>query len=129
MDTVIGFSFTPLTVPRIKLRPDGEPELFGADNRTAICTHNYPEVLAIVDPASWAQVTPEQKGPYNLDRPLARYEGLHVMHFGTDDIEAVHERLVAEGVATRGVHPYQRTVDTVDSPTGPLASVTCGWLI
>ncbi len=44
MDAVIdqyerlGFSFTPLSVPRIKLSPDGEPELLGAGNRTAIFT-------------------------------------------------------------------------------------------
>lgn len=122
----LGFSFTPLTLPRIKLRPDGEPEFIGAGNRTAIFTHNYLEVLAIVDPSRWAEVTPEQKGPYNLDRPLSRYEGLHVMHFGTDDIEAVHERLVAEGVPTRGVHPYQRTVDTDEGPR-PMRALAMGF--
>ncbi len=132
MDAVIdqyerlGFSFTPLSVPRIKLSPDGEPELLGAGNRTAIFTNNYLEVLAVVDPARWAEITPEQKGPYNLDRPLARYEGLHVMHFGTDDIEAVHDRLVAEGVPTRGVHPYQRAVDTPDGPK-PMRALAMGF--
>jgi hypothetical protein len=38
------------------------------------------------------------------------------MHFGTDDIDAIHARLTAEGVPNGGVRPYQRTVDTADGP-------------
>jgi catechol 2,3-dioxygenase-like lactoylglutathione lyase family enzyme len=112
----LGFSFTPLTLPRIPMRPGGEPELLGAGNRTAIFTNNYLEVLAVVDETRWASVTPQQRGPFDLDRSLARYEGLHVMHFGTDDIDALHDRLTAQGVPNGGIHPYQRTVDTEDGP-------------
>lgn len=112
----LGFTFTPLTLPRIPLRRGGEPELLGAGNRTAVFTDNYLEVLAVVDEARWSSVTPQQRGPFDLDRPLARYEGLHVLHFGTDDIDALHARLGAHGVPNRGAHPYQRTVDTEDGP-------------
>ncbi|WP_329000230.1 VOC family protein [Kribbella sp. NBC_00709] len=112
----LGFSFTPLTLPRIPMKPGGEPELLGAGNRTAIFADNYLEVLAVVDEARWAAVTPQQRGPFDLDRSLARYEGLHVMHFGTDDIEALYERITADGVPNGGIHPYQRTVDTEDGP-------------
>jgi len=112
----LGFSFTPLTLPRIPMRPGGEPELLGAGNRTAVFTDNYLEVLAVVDEDRWAAVTPSQRGPFDLDRPLARYEGLHVMHFGTDDLDAVQDRLTADGVPHGDIHPYQRTVDTEDGP-------------
>ena len=108
----LGFSFTPLTVPRVPLRPGAAPEPLGAGNRTAVFADNYLEILAIVDHQRWAAARPEQRGPYDLDRPLARYEGLHVMHFGTDDIDAVHERLTAESVPNTGIRPFQRPVDT-----------------
>ena len=122
MDTTIsqyerlGFSFTPVSLPRVVLREGGDPEPLGAGNRTAVFEHNYLEVLAVTDPERWAAVTVEQRGPYDIDRPLKRYAGLHVMHFGTDDIEALHDRLAEEGVANGGVRAFQRTVDT---PGGP----------
>jgi catechol 2,3-dioxygenase-like lactoylglutathione lyase family enzyme len=112
----LGFSFTPLTFPRIPMRPGGEPELLGAGNRTAVFADNYLEVLAVVDEGRWASVTPQQRGPFDLDRSLARYEGLHALHFGTDDIDALHDRLVAHGVPNGGVQPYQRTVETDAGP-------------
>jgi hypothetical protein len=112
----LGFSFTPLSLPRIPLHPGGEPEQFGAGNRTAVFAENYLEVLAVHDPARWATVTPQQRGSYDLDRPLARYAGLHVMHFGTDDLDALHQRLSAEGVPSTAVRPFQRNVDTETGP-------------
>jgi Glyoxalase-like domain len=112
----LGFAFTPLSLPHIVLREGGEPEPLGAGNRTAVFEDNYLEVLAVTDPRRWASVTVEQRGPYDLDRPLARYEGLHVMHFGTGDLEALHARLTAEGVANGGVRPFERDVATPDGP-------------
>ena len=38
------------------------------------------------------------------------------MHFGTDDIDALHDRLTAQGVPNGGVRPYQRMVDSEDGP-------------
>jgi hypothetical protein len=112
----LGFTFTPISMPHIVLREGGEPEPLGVGNRTAIFQHNYLEVLATTDPARWATITVAQRGPYDIDRPLARYEGLHVMHFGTDDIAALHDRLIAEGVANSGVRSFQRVVDTTGGP-------------
>ncbi len=34
------------------------------------------------------------------------------MHFGSDDLEALHDRLVAAGVPRGDIRPYQRNVDT-----------------
>ena len=122
MDTTIaryeqlGFFFTPLSLPRIILEPGKPPEPFGAGNRTAIFEENYLEVLAHTDLGLWNSTTPQQRGPYNIDVPLARYEGMHVMHFGTDDISGLHDRLTARGVTCTGIKPFERNVDT---PSGP----------
>jgi len=122
MDTTInryeqlGFFFTPLSLPRIILRPGRPPEPFGAGNRTAVFEENYLEVLAHTDLGLWNSTTPQQRGPYNLDVPLARYEGMHVMHFGTDDLAGLHDRLTAHGVTCTDIRPFERNVDT---PSGP----------
>jgi hypothetical protein len=41
---------------------------------------------------------------------------MHVMHFGTDDISGLHDRLTAQDVACTGIKPFERNVDT---PGGP----------
>lgn len=112
----LGFSFTPLSVPRIPLGLGRPPEPFGAGNRTAIFEDGYLEILAHTDLALWNSTTPEQRGPYDLDVPLARYAGMHVMHLATDDIAALHDRLAAEAVACTDIRPFERTVDTPDGP-------------
>jgi hypothetical protein len=68
----LGFFFTPLSQPRISLAPGKAPEPFSAGNRTAIFEENYLEVLGYTDVDMWNSTTPEQRGPYNLDIPLAR---------------------------------------------------------
>jgi catechol 2,3-dioxygenase-like lactoylglutathione lyase family enzyme len=108
----LGFFFTPLSLPRISLEPGKPPEPFGAGNRTAIFEENYLEVLAHTDLSLWNSTTPQQRGPYNIDVPLARYEGMHVMHFGTDDLAGLHDRLTAHGVACADIRPFERNVDT-----------------
>ncbi|HVU56453.1 MAG TPA: VOC family protein [Puia sp.] len=108
----LGFTLTPLSIPRIVLTPGGEPEPLGAGNRHAIFGNNYLELLGVVDLTRWAEITREQRGPYDLDAPLSRYEGLHVMHFGTEHIEAVKERLDKLGVVCSPVKEFQRNVKT-----------------
>jgi catechol 2,3-dioxygenase-like lactoylglutathione lyase family enzyme len=112
----LGFMFTPLSMPRIALTPGGAPEMLGAGNRHAIFADNYLEVLGVVDAARWASITKAQRGAFDIDPPLARYEGLHVMHFGTDDIEAVERRYRAEDIGCGDIIPFQRNVET---PNGP----------
>jgi catechol 2,3-dioxygenase-like lactoylglutathione lyase family enzyme len=109
---LLGFRFTPLSTPRISFAPGELPRPFGAGNRTAIFERNYLEILAHTDLDLWHTTTPEQRGPYDLDRPLARYAGMHVMHFGTDDIAALHDRLVADGVRCTDIKAFERDVDT-----------------
>jgi hypothetical protein len=112
----LGFSFTPLSMPRVPLTPGGAPEILGPGNRCAIFEHDYLEVLAVIDQERWAKITPAQRGPFDIDPPLARYEGLHVMHFGCDDIETVRRRYATEGIAASDVLTFQRDVDTPDGP-------------
>jgi Glyoxalase-like domain len=108
----LGFMFTPLSMPRIVLRPGAEPELLGAGNRHAIFQNNYLEVLGVVDKERWDHITKEQRGSFDIDPPLARYQGLHVLHFGADDIETVRRRLVAQAIACSEVGAFQRNVET-----------------
>jgi hypothetical protein len=70
------------------------------------------ELLGIVDRERWNSITKAQKGPYDIDAPLSRYEGLHIMHFGTDDMEATRARLVKQGTPCSDIAPFQRNVDT-----------------
>ena len=110
----LGFSFTPLSQPRISLAPGRAPEPFGAGNRTAIFADNYLEVLGCTDTVLWNSTTPEQRGPYDLDVPLARYEGMHVMHFDSDDLDGLRSRLTAAGVECAAIKAFERNVDTPD---------------
>lgn len=108
----LGFQFTPLSLPKIPLHPGGEPEVIGAGNRTAIFQNNYLEILAVVERKRWETITRAQRGPYDLDGPLSRYEGLHVMHFGTDDLASVDARLTREGIPHADITSFQRLVET-----------------
>jgi hypothetical protein len=112
----LGFTLTPVSLPRIPLQPGGAPEPLGAGNRCAIFAGNYLELLGVVDAARWRSISVAQRGPFDLDAPLARYEGLHVLHMGTDDLDAVRARLLADGMEPSPIHPFQRPVDTADGP-------------
>jgi hypothetical protein len=112
----IGFIFTPLSMPRIILKPGGEPETLGVGNRTAIFQMNYLEVLAVVDKERWGKIPKAQRGPYDIDPHIQRYEGLHVMHFGTDNLEAVKARLSKQETPSSDIRPFQRPVDTPEGP-------------
>ncbi|HEY4199192.1 MAG TPA: VOC family protein [Devosiaceae bacterium] len=112
----LGFTLTPVSLPRIPLEPDGAPQPLGAGNRCAIFAGNYLELLGVVDAARWQSITVGQRGAFDLDAPLRRYEGLHVLHLGTQDIEAVRARLLGAGLQPSPIHPFQRPVDTPDGP-------------
>jgi hypothetical protein len=112
----LGFIFTPLSVPRIPLCMGAKPEPIGAGNRCAIFRKNYLEMLGVVDASLWASITREQRGPFDLDEPLQRYEGLHVLHLGADDLDLARRRLQESGLYPSDIWPFQRFVDTPDGP-------------
>ena len=108
----LGFTLTPVSFPKVITRPGAAPETLGVGNRHAIFSDNYLELLGVVDARRWAEITKEQRGPYDIDVPLSRYPGLHVMHFGTEHIELVRERLIRQGVACSEINQFQRNVQT-----------------
>jgi hypothetical protein len=112
----LGFVFTPLSLPRIPLQTGANPEPIGAGNRCAIFRNNYLEMLGIVDQVRWASTSPEQRGPFDLDEPLRRYEGLHVLHLGADDLDPVRRRLLESGLHPSAIRAFQRLVDTPEGP-------------
>jgi catechol 2,3-dioxygenase-like lactoylglutathione lyase family enzyme len=80
----LGFRLTPLSQQSGALRPGEKDQLWGTGNRCAFLRQGYVELLGVVDPAL----------PLNrLDTYLERYEGMHVLVFGTDDAEATARRL------------------------------------
>jgi hypothetical protein len=108
----LGFALTPVSVPRFPLSPGGEPEPVGAGNRHAIFRDSYLELLGVRDRARWDSIPVAQKGAFDLDRPLARYEGLHVLHLGAGDLDAVRRRLDQSGLHPSAIRPFQRPVET-----------------
>ena len=108
----LGFTLTPLSLPKVITRPGTAPETLGVGNRHAIFSDNYLELLGVVDATRWADITKEQRGPFDIDVPLSRYPGLHVMHFGTEHIELVRERLIRRGVVCSEISRFQRNVQT-----------------
>jgi len=110
----LGFVFTPPSFPEFPLSPDGTPERVGVANRNVIFRNSYLEMLGVVDAAKWASIPAAQRGPFDIDRPLRRHEGLHVMHFGTGDLDRVRARLVGDGLQPSPIRPFRRMVETPD---------------
>jgi catechol 2,3-dioxygenase-like lactoylglutathione lyase family enzyme len=108
----LGFIFTPLSFPEFPLSPGAAPEPVGVANRNAIFRNSYLEMLGIIDAARWASISPSQRGPFDIDKPLQRYQGLHVMHFGTTHLDEVRARLVRDGLGPSPIRPFQRAVET-----------------
>lgn len=101
----LGFAFSPLSMHQGSLKP-GEPEVpYGTGNRCAIFRHNFLEIVAHIV---------KDRYDFGIPRFLDRYEGLHIICFGTEDAAVVDARLSEAGVATSGVIPLQRDVDTPD---------------
>lgn len=108
----MGFSLTPISTPKIALDPNTPPACLGISNRHAIFQNNYLELLGITDVGLWEKVPKNMLGPYNINVPLSRYEGLHVMHLGTNDIELVKDRLTEEKIPCSDIRQFQRNIRT-----------------
>lgn len=110
----LGFLFTPLSIAKISLKPDEEPVYFGVGNRTAIFEKNFLEIVGVTDHDRWNQISKAQRGPFDLDERLNLYQGLHIMHFGTDDIEVVRARFEQSGVHASSIATLTRNVQTAE---------------
>jgi catechol 2,3-dioxygenase-like lactoylglutathione lyase family enzyme len=110
----LGFAFTPLSLHKIAIQPDQEPVYFGVGNRNAIFERNFLEIVGVVDPQRWSQITKAQRGPFDIDKRLDLYQGLHILHFGADDIQVVRARFQRDGIECSDIARLQRAVDTPD---------------
>lgn len=108
----LGFTFTPLSRILVTISPGADPVYTGLGNRNAIFERNYLEIVGMPDPDIWAKFPLERRGPFNIDERLKRHRGLHIMHFGTEDIEAVRAQYIAQSQPISEVARLQRMVDT-----------------
>lgn len=100
----LGFTLTPLSMHMGSDRPGGERKPMGAGNRCALFGGTYLELLGLFGDGS--------VDPWNIRPLIEKYEGLHGCSFGCGDAEPVERRLRAAGLASSGVLPLQRDVDT-----------------
>jgi catechol 2,3-dioxygenase-like lactoylglutathione lyase family enzyme len=110
----LGFAFTPLSIAKITIKPDEEPVYFGVGNRNAIFEKNFLEIVGVTDRERWNQITKAQRGPFDLDERLNLYQGLHILHFGADDLEVVRARFKQQGLASSDIATLTRNVQTTE---------------
>jgi hypothetical protein len=101
----MGFQLTPFSAHAGAWK-SGEPvRALGSGNRCVMFDGNYLEILADADAAA---PSPRLAGY------LRHHQGAHIVCFGSEQLEALDARLRAAGIATSGVIPLQRDVDTED---------------
>lgn len=100
----LGFMFSPLSMHRVGLKPGAPVEPAGTGNRCAIFQNNFLEVAAHII---------KDKYSFGIPEFLARYEGLHIICFGADDIRTVHARATRDGIAASDMVLVERNVDTL----------------
>jgi catechol 2,3-dioxygenase-like lactoylglutathione lyase family enzyme len=117
----MGFVVPPPSFPALPLRPGEPAQAFGAGNTDVSFSRGFVELVTVVDDdhttsdvLADATLVPLQAPAETLDQlresiaqtaaristALARFEGLHILVFGTTDVEATVARLEAEGVPT-----------------------------
>lgn len=96
----LGFHLTPRSTHRGPV-PGGGVADWGTGNHCAMFRQGYFELLGITDPAGYKP---------HLDRRLRRYEGLHLIAFGTRDMASEMARLRARGVAVADPRQIGRDV-------------------
>lgn len=99
----MGFQLTPFSPHSAAFKP-GEPvQPQGSGNRCVMFASDYLEILASENPARPAA---------RIANFLKRHQGAHIICFNTKDPDAVERRLRDGGIATSGVIPLQREIDT-----------------
>src|SRR5215469_10152014 len=95
----LGFQLTPQARQQGPLAEGGASVPWGSANRCAMLRRGYLEIIGIVDAALYDN---------GLGAFLVRYEGMHILAFGTDDADAAVARLRVAGLEVPGVKPMQR---------------------
>lgn len=99
----MGFQLTPYSPHSAAWKPGEAVQPQGSGNRCVMFASDYLEILASEDPARPAA---------RITTFLKRHQGAHIICFNTEDPHAVERRLQGEGIATSGVIPLQREIDT-----------------
>lgn len=84
----LGFQLTPRSAHKGPVPPDGAMGLWGTGNHCAMFRRGYYELLGVTDPTRFKD---------HIDRRLARYEGLHLIAFGTDNAERTTAEMRGRG--------------------------------
>jgi len=101
----MGFQLTPYSPHSAAWKPGEAVKPQGSGNRCVMFANDYLEILASEDPAQPAA---------RITNFLKRHQGAHIICFNTEDPQAVDRRLHDAGIATSGVIPLQRDIDTPD---------------
>ena len=99
----MGFQLTPFSPHSAAWKPGEAVQPQGSGNRCVMFASDYLEILASEDPARPAA---------RITNFLKHHQGAHIICFDTQDPHAVEQRLRSEGIATSGVIPLQREIDT-----------------
>ena len=138
----LGFACTPPTYPTLAPQPGARPVPVGAANAHANFRRSFVELVTVASETSpvpaGAKLVELQVPPAALERlratlgttvgrltaSLERFEGLHILVFGTSNAAATAARFDGLGIAHSGVSTVQYEVETSDGPrTVPVSVV------
>lgn len=103
----LGFLLTPYCVQTNPARDGGAPVPTGTANRCAMFERGYLELLS---------PTTETPLSVQLRAAVARYPGLHLAAFSTDDTDRIFDQLTRAGFAPGPAVDLRREVETDDGP-------------
>jgi catechol 2,3-dioxygenase-like lactoylglutathione lyase family enzyme len=97
----LGFQLTPRGYHTLPAKPDGERPRVGSGNNCAMLERGYIELIGIVDPNYVGRLRDD----------LARYEGLHIVAFGTMDTQAAIKSLHSSGIPGAAARLLERPIE------------------
>jgi hypothetical protein len=102
----LGFTTTPLSLHAAPPEPGAALEPTGSGNHCIMLREGYIELIGVVDPSK----------PSTPRAFLERYEGPHILAFGSDDVAATRDIIAARG--TRIAAPIALERDAAWGPAG-----------
>ena len=101
----MGFQLTPYSPHSAAWKPGDAVKPLGSGNRCIMFANDYLEIIASEDPS---------KPAARITNFLKRHQGAHIICFNTENPGGLDQRLHITGIATSGVIPLQREIDTPD---------------
>lgn len=101
----LGFLLTPFSLHSGAWKPGEKVQSLASGNRCIMFNDNYLEVLASEDPA---------KPSPRISNYLKRHQGAHIICFNSEEVDSLERRLSGAHIASSGVIPLQRDIDTPD---------------